>query len=195
MADSISIRLATPEDAAALRAIYEYYVLNTAITYEYEVPSASEFGRRISHTLEKHPYFVAEEDGEILGYVYAEAFGSRAAFDWAVETAIYLNRNARRRGIGRMLYAALEEALESMGVRNLYARVAIPSDEPDPYLNRDSEKFHEKLGYRTVGELNKCGSKFGRWYNLAYMEKTLGDHEADPQPVIPFPAFLTGAKH
>lgn len=190
MQDSVSIRLATPNDAAALRSIYEYYVLNTAITYEYDVPSVSEFEARISHTLKKYPYFVAEANGEILGYVYASAFGSRAAFDWSVETAIYLDREARRRGIGTMLYAALENALEAMGIRNLYARVATPAEEPDPFLDRNSERFHERLGYRTVGELNRCGSKFGRWYNLAYMEKTLGAYEADPKPPIPFPALM-----
>lgn len=85
------IRVAKREDAEELLKIYSYYVENTAITFEYDVPSVEEFSDRISNTLEKYPYLVLEEEGKILGYTYAGKFNSRAAYDRAVETTIYMD--------------------------------------------------------------------------------------------------------
>ena len=104
------IRIATAEDAEALLAIYAPYVRDTAITFEYRVPSLEEFRRRIEATLEKYPYLALEDGGEILGYAYAAPFKERAAYDWAVETTIYLRPDARGKGCGRTLYEALELA-------------------------------------------------------------------------------------
>ena len=182
----LRIRIATPEDAARLVAIYAPYVEQTAITFEYEVPSVEEFAGRIEHILEKYPYLVAEAEGEIVGYAYAGTFKARAAYDWSVETTIYVNQKKKRMGIGGKLYAALEEALRAQHILNLNACIGYPQNE-DEYLTKDSEKFHQKLGYRLVGTFHDSGYKFGRWYDMIWMEKTLCPHTIPPRPFIPFP--------
>lgn len=170
------IRNAIKEDAAAILAIYSYYVKNTAISFEYDVPSVGEFQERIVRTLERYPYFVLEEKGVILGYAYAGVFKSRAAYDHCCEVSIYVERHAKGRGYGRMLYEALEAALKKRGILNLYACIADPLTE-DEYLTRDSERFHSRLGYTTVGHFHNCGYKFNRWYNMIWMEKIIGEHK------------------
>mgnify|MGYP000852101697 FL=1 len=112
------IRMAGLEDAAALLAIYAPYVRETAITFEYDVPSEEEFRRRIESTLRKYPYLVLEREGDILGYAYAGPLHSRPAYDWAVETSIYLDQNARGGGLGRKLHDALEAVLREQGVNS-----------------------------------------------------------------------------
>ena len=183
----IRIRKAAPEDAEALLEIYAYYVRETAITFEYKVPSPREFRRRIEATLEKYPYLAAEEDGRILAYAYAGPFKGRAAYDWSVETTIYVDREARRKGIGAEILAALEGALARQGILNAYACIGVPRDTEDEYLTFDSVRFHEKMGYRLAGTFHSCGCKFGRWYSMVWMEKMLGDHTSPQTPVIPFP--------
>ena len=123
-ASNIHIRTASPDDAAALLAIYAPYVRETAITFEYEVPSTEEFARRITHTLKKYPYLVAEKDHTILGYAYAGPFHERAAYDWAVETSIYVDQNLKHSGIGGLLHDALENALKKQGILNMNACIA-----------------------------------------------------------------------
>ena len=103
------IRTATEDDAAALLAIYDYYVQNTAITFEYDTPSLEEFKNRIHKIKEKFPYLVIEQGKEILGYAYASSFHERAAYQWCVEMSIYLDKDVRRGGLGRMLYEELEK--------------------------------------------------------------------------------------
>ena len=169
------IRNATIEDAENLLEIYAYYVKETAISFEYEIPSIEEFRNRISHTIKKYPYIVIEEDGEIEGYAYAGVFKGRAAYDHCCEVTIYLDHDSKGKGYGRALYGELEEALRKRGVINLYACIADPISE-DEYLTRNSEHFHEHLGYTKVGEFHKCGYKFGRLYNMIWMEKIISNH-------------------
>ena len=110
------IRSATPDDAAALAAIYRPYVEGTAITFEYEAPSAEEFSSRIAHTLERYPYLVAADKADpfhLLGYAYASVYHGRAAYSWSVETSIYVAKSERTKGIGRALHAELEDELRS----------------------------------------------------------------------------------
>jgi phosphinothricin acetyltransferase len=169
------IRNATPEDAERLLEIYSYYVLNTAITFEIEVPTLEEFRGRIEYISAKYPYLVLEEDGVIRGYAYAGVFKGRAAYDHCVETTIYMDVHEKGKGYGRALYAALEEELKKRGIRNLYACIGNPIEE-DEYLTKDSEHFHSRMGYTKVGEFHKCGRKFDRWYNMIWMEKFIADH-------------------
>lgn len=173
---------ATPEDAERILEIYGYYVKNTAITFEYDVPTLSEFQGRIKNTLKRYPYLVIEQDGVIQGYAYAGAFIGRAACDWSCETTVYLHQTARKHGLGRILYEALEDRLQKMGILNLYASIAYPDTE-DEYLDRNSAGFHEHLGFTKVGEFHKCGYKFGRWYHLIWVEKTIGSHQPNQPPV------------
>nr|WP_295266998.1 GNAT family N-acetyltransferase [uncultured Blautia sp.] len=178
---SITIRMANPADAQALLNIYAPYVINTAITFEYDVPSVEEFASRIAHTLEKYPYLIAEEGGNILGYAYASPFHDRPAYDWAVETSIYVDQNIKHRGIGRKLHDALESTLREQGILNMNACIAYPPEE-DEHLDKNSVEFHAHMGYRLVGEFYKCGYKFNRWYNMVWMEKLIGEHLSDQKP-------------
>ena len=176
------IRVATLEDAKTLVEIYTPYVEKTVITFEYEVPSVEEFKGRMAHVLEKYPYLVAERDGEIVGYAYAGEFKSRAAYDWAVETTVYVREDQKNSGVGKALYMALEQILAEQNILNLNACIGYPEVE-DEYLTKNSVQFHEHMGYRFVGEFYKCGYKFGRWYNMVWMEKHIGEH-LDDQPAI-----------
>lgn len=179
------IRIAAKEDAKELLAIYAPYVEKTAITFEYDVPSVQEFEERIEHILEKYPYLVAEREGKIVGYAYASDFHSRAAYGWAVETSVYVQKDMKKTGIGRALYEALEKILAMQNILNLNACIAYP-EKVDPFLTKNSVNFHEHMGYRLVGEFYKCGYKFGRWYNMVWMEKHIGEHKNNPPQVKTF---------
>ncbi len=181
MDSKIQIRKATPSDAKAIRKIYEPYVLKTAITYEIDVPSEKEFQNRIARTLSKYPYIVAENSGEVVGYAYAGPFYERPAYDHSCELSIYMDVRFRGLGIGKALYAHLENLLIPMGITNLYACIAYPNV-PDEYLDYGSVKFHEKLGFSIVGTFHDCANKFGRWYSMVWMEKFIGEHSSQCPP-------------
>ena len=180
---AVQLRVATQEDAAALLDIYAPYVRETAITFEYDVPSVEEFAARIAHTLEKFPYLAAENDGEIVGYAYAGAFHPRAAYQWCAEMSVYVKRDARRMGVGRKLYDAMEALLKAQRLTNVEACIAVPSA-PDAHLTLDSVRFHEKMGYRMVGKFEKCGYKFDTWYDMVWMEKHIGGHVHAQPPIL-----------
>ena len=179
-----TLRMARPEDAAALLAVYAPYVEETAVSFEYDVPSVAEFAARIARTLEKYPYLSAWVDGEAAGYAYASPFHSRRAYGWGVETSIYVRRDLRRMGLGRALHGALEAILRRQNVLNMNACIAVPCGESDPFLSWDSPRFHERLGYRRVGRFTQCGYKFGRWYDMIWMERLIGDHGDQPPEVL-----------
>lgn len=183
--DDVVIRVATVDDCEALRAIYAPYVTGTAITFEYDVPSACEFASRVASTLERYPYLVAEGSRGIVGYAYASEFKDRAAYDWAVETTVYLAQDARGKGVGRRLYEALERALRAQGILNMNACIAYPAEE-DEHLTRGSVGFHEAMGFEMVGRFHACGYKFGHWYDMVWMEKLIADHGTDQPDVRPF---------
>lgn len=178
----ITVGNAELKDAERLLEIYDYYVKNTAITFEYTTPTLEEFRGRMEEIMQKYPYLVAEKDGVIAGYAYAGAFVGRAAYDWSCETSIYLDKNARKCGIGKTLYAALEKELKEMGILNMYACIGYPAEE-DEYLTKNSADFHSHIGFTQVGEFHKCGYKFGRWYNMIWMEKVIGEHKEKQAPV------------
>lgn len=180
--ENIHIRVAEPADAAALLEIYAPYVRETAITFEYDVPTVDEFADRIRRTLEHYPYLVAVQGEVILGYAYAGVFKGRPAYDWAAETSIYIDRSLRRTGLGRKLYQALEELLKKQNILNVYACIAYPAEE-DAYLTRDSVDFHSHMGYRLVGQFRQCGYKFDRWYDMVWMERMIGNHVSGQPPV------------
>ena len=140
------IRFAKMEDAEELLALYTPYVTDTVITFEYEVPSLEEFKDRMRQTMKKYPYLVAEQNGEILGYSCAGAFKGRAAYDWAVETTIYIRKDRQKTGVGKKLYEALEKVLHAQNICNLYACIGYPEVE-DEYLTKNSAQFHAHLGW------------------------------------------------
>lgn len=173
------IRVATIGDAEKLLEIYAPYITDTAITFEYTIPSVEGFQRRICQVLCKFPYLVAERNGEIVGYAYASSFHERAAYEWAVETTVYVRKDKKKMGIGKDLYMSLEKALKLQNILNLNACISY-SELEDEYLTKDSVQFHKHLGYQFVGEFHKCGFKFQRWYNVIWMEKHLGTHMQNP---------------
>lgn len=179
----ITVQNASMSDAKRILEIYSYYVQNTAITFEYEVPSLDEFKERMESIMRRYPYLVILKDGRIEGYAYAGAFVGRAAYDWSCETTIYIDHNSQRCGMGRIIYEALEDRLRDMGILNLYACIGYPTNN-DEYLTTNSADFHSHLGFVKVGEFHKCGYKFGRWYNMIWMEKIIGEHGHDQKPVI-----------
>lgn len=181
----ITVRNATLADAPKLLEIYDYYVKNTAISFEWDTPSLEEFEDRMRKIMQRYPYLVILRNEQIEGYAYARAFVGRAAYDWSCEMTIYLDHNAHKCGMGRILYEALETALREMGVLNLYACIGYPEQE-DEYLTTNSADFHKHLGYVKVGEFYKCGYKFDRWYHMIWMEKIIGKHQDRQAPVIPY---------
>ncbi len=171
------IRPVTKADAARLLDIYSYYVTETAITFEYDLPTVKEFEERIESITKKYPYLCVEKDGKILAYAYANTFKPRKAYQWNVEVSIYVDKSAHKQGLGRALYDALEVELKKQGIINVYACIAEPNEKEDEYLNFNSQKFHEHMGYKTVGTFLNCGKKFGRWYAMIWMEKVIGEHK------------------
>ena len=173
--EKIMIRDAKETDAKAIQAIYAPYVEQTAVTFEYNVPSEEEFSRRIESVKQKYPWIVAERNGQMVGYAYASAFKPRDAYQWAVETSIYVNQSLKRCGIGRQLHEALEQRLKAQGILNMNACISF-IDPEDEYLTQDSVRFHERLGYQKVAHFHQCGKKFNRWYDMIWMEKLIGEH-------------------
>ena len=172
------IRNATAADAPALLKIYAHYVENTAISFEWAVPTLENFRVRIVKTLESYPYFVAELDRKIVGYAYAGEFVGREAYKYSAELTIYLDKDYRGQGVGKKLYAELESRLKERGIKNLYACVAY-SEVEDEYLTLASVKFHEQFGFKICGKFTDCGCKFGRWYSMVWMEKLIGRHKTE----------------
>ena len=172
------IRLATESDIPAILDIYGPYVLNTAISFEYSVPTLEEFTARFLGITARFPWLVWEADGQVLGYTYASLPFGRAAYRWVAASSIYLAPSARGKGIGTKLYAALEAILSELGYRKTYA--IITSDNPG------SLRFHEKAGFRFLCEFPQCGVKFQKLYNVVWMEKDLNTGEIPtdfPKPV------------
>lgn len=169
---NIEIRDAVADDAERLAEIYSFYVINTAVSFEYEPPSADEFKSRIESISRDYPYLVCTLDGKAVGYAYAGAYSTRKAYSWTASVSIYVDKDYRRMGIGSALYAALESRLKEQGIVNLLAGVAF-SETEDEYLTHDSCKFHLREGYVKVAHMPKIGRKFDRWYDLLWLQKTI----------------------
>ena len=174
----MAIRVAKKEDLKDILAIYGPYVENTAISFEYTVPSLETFTERFLRITKQFPFFVWEEEGKILGYAYADAPFERAAFSWCAEPSVYILKEARGKGIGKALYKALEETLKKQGYVVLYAIITTE--------NEDSIAFHEALGYRHLADFPRCGFKFDYWYGVTWMEKKLQTVEMPTKMPVPF---------
>ena len=166
------IREATLEDAERLVGIYSHYVLNTAVSFEYEVPTVTEFRERMRSVMKKYPYLVAVKDDLVVGYVYSGTYSTREAYSWTVDNSIYVDKDFRRQGIGSLLYKELEKRLKEQGIVNLLAGSAF-RDVEDEYLTHASYEFHKHMGYEKVAQLKEIGKKFDRWYDLLWMQKKI----------------------
>ena len=157
------IREAMAADVEGMLAIYEYYVRETAVSFEYEVPTVEEFTRRLEEHKEMYPWLVWEEDGQILGYAYAGRAFERAAYSWNAEISCYLK--VKGKGMGRTLYGMIEDILLKQGVRKVYAVVTS--------ANAPSVAFHKAIGYREALTYRDVGFKHGQWYDVIWLEKQL----------------------
>ena len=177
----MSIRIATQQDVPAMLAIYSPFVEETAVSFEYIPPEETAFLQRFQRITQQFPWLVWEEDGQVLGYAYADTPFERAAFSWCAEPSIYLAPAAQGRGVGRQLYAQLERYLTVQGYQVLYA--IITSD------NASSIAFHKALGYRYLADFPDCGFKCGKWHGVTWMEKRLKSVEMPTNMPIVFSAI------
>ena len=180
------IRFARESDIEAMLAIYTPYVLETTVTFEYVPPTPDEFLARFQSITQKLPWLVWEEEGAVLGYAYASLPFERAAYAWCAEPSIYLRPDARGRGIGRQLYAALEAMLSQMGYAVSFAIITGE--------NEASLAFHRAQGYEKCAEMVKCGLKFGRWLDVDWLEKRLSSVEIPRNPPIAWCEFRKDAQ-
>ena len=171
------VRDATEDDAEPCAAIYAPYVTDTAITFEYEPPSAAEMARRIAAAQRGHAWLVLEDSadggaGRVVGYAYAGPFKERAAYRWSCEVSVYLETGRRRDGSGRLLYEALFARLAERGFRNLVAVMTLPNDA--------SEGLHRALGFQPVGTFRRVGWKHGQWRDVAWAQRSIGVEDGPP---------------
>ena len=164
----INIRTVELEDAEQLVNIYRPYVENTAITFDYTVPSVHEFEEKISKSIQRYPFLVAIEGNDILGYAYASEFYPKDAYKWTAEITIYLDEKARGKGVGEKLYSELEKQLYDRGMCRLTSCIAYPDE--------GSVSFHEKRGFRKVAHFEKVGYKFNRWYDVVWYQKDIREN-------------------
>ncbi|QJD80776.1 arsinothricin resistance N-acetyltransferase ArsN1 family B [Spirosoma rhododendri] len=170
------IRFATPDDAAALLAIYGPYVTDSIISFEYDVPTVAEFRGRIEAIQQQFPYLVAEVDGRVLGYAYASRHMDRMAYQWSVNTSVYVHPDGHRQGIARQLYTRLLDLLRQQGYHNAYAGITLP--------NPASEAFHASMGFTPVGTYRNIGYKFGAWHDVIWLSLLLQPYQNDPAPPV-----------
>jgi phosphinothricin acetyltransferase len=168
------IRLATLDDAAAVAEIYRPYVDATTITFETVAPDAAEMRARIGDVLARLPWLVLEDAGRVVGYAYASPHRARAAYQWSVDVAVYVEQSHHRRGIGRHLYGALFPRLVRQGLVNAYAGITLPNDK--------SVGLHEVMGFRPVGVYQNVGYKLGQWLDVGWWHLALQPLPASPQP-------------
>jgi len=172
MDNTTSIRLITADDAEGALAVYAPYVLNTAITFEYEVPTLEEYSKRIESYTAEFPWLVCEQGNSIVGYAYAGKHRARSAYQWSPESTIYLSEHVHGKGIARALYEALFAILTLQGYYNVYAGVLVP--------NEKSEGMHRALGFEEIGTFKKVGYKHGKWHDTKWFQLHLAEHELHP---------------
>ena len=169
----VNFRFVTAEDASKILEIYKYYIENTTITFEYDVPTFVEFKERIKNTLLEYPYIVCEYRNEILGYAYAHKVWMRAAYQWDAELSVYIDKDYTGNGLGKKLYKILIEILKLQNVVNVYGCVTYP--------NEKSDKLHESFGFKKVGIFENSGYKFGKWIGVTWFHKAILDYEKKPR--------------
>ncbi len=180
------IRVAGGADAESILEIYAYYIINTSFTFETEVPSIEAFAQRITSYVENWPWLVYEVDGIIAGYAYATRHRERVAYQWCVESSVYIHDNYQKTGIATALYETLLELLQHQGFRNVYAGINLPNDK--------SVAFHEKCSFKWFADYRNVGYKLGEWKTVGWWKRQLNDYTIDPAAPIRFvdigPAFI-----
>ena len=172
------IRVATENDAEGILCIYRPYIENTSFTFETEVPSPDAFKERINTYLINFPWLVCEINNVIAGYAYGGKHRERTAYQWCVESSIYIHDDFQKSGIGKALYLALIEILRKQGFRNVYAVINLPND--------NSVKFHESCGFEYFATYEKVGYKLGKWKNVGWWKLSINEYGDKPAAPIKF---------
>lgn len=163
-------------DAQACAEIYAPYVSTSAVSFEETVPDAREMAARIRRVAATHPWLVAEREARVVGYAYASPHRERAAYRWAADVAVYVDRDRRRRGVGRELYEPLLALLRQQRFHVACAGITLP--------NAASVGLHEAFGFERVGVYRKIGWKAGAWHDVGWWQlrllPTSGDAPAEP---------------
>lgn len=174
MSDHLTVRDATGSDAEVCAAIYAPYVTDTATTFEVEPPTPGEMRRRIADAQQTHAFLVLEDDGRVVGYAYGSPFKERAAYRWSCEVSVYLETGRRRGGGGRALYTVLLARLGDRGFRTAVGGMTLP--------NEASVGLHHAMGFEPVGTYRRIGWKHGRWHDVVWTQRPIGDGPADEGP-------------
>jgi phosphinothricin acetyltransferase len=172
----MNIRLAVQADACAIAEIYRPIVASTPISFEIEPPDEQEMARRIDHKLLAFPWLVCESEGQIAGYAYGSTHRPRAAYQWSVETSVYVHSVFRRRGIAKGLYVSLLRILAAQGYFTAFAGITLP--------NPGSVKLHETVGFKPIGSFRDIGYKLGRWHDVGWWQLALRPHIDPPGPAL-----------
>ncbi|URZ05655.1 GNAT family N-acetyltransferase [Clostridium felsineum] len=171
-----NIRIVRDCDIKEILNIYKPFIENTAITFDYEVPSIESFKDKVIGISKKYIYLVCEIDDKIVGYSYASTFNERAAYDWAVDLSIYVDDRYQKRGVGKALYYTLIEILKLQGYCNMYALVTAS--------NLRSKSFHEYFGFKLSGTYHKSGYKFEKWHDVDVFEKIIEENSNSPHKIL-----------
>lgn len=174
---TVHFRRATEEDVVSILAIYAPYVTDSAITFEYDVPSEEEFRQRIRTISAEYPYFVCESDGQIIGYAYAHRHMERAAYQWNAEISIYIRQGFTGKGLGKTMCQTLIDLLRLQGIRNVFSCVTIP--------NERSAHLHHSMEFSTEGIFQNAGYKCGKWQTIAWFRKNIAPYTNEPAPFLP----------
>ncbi|MEH2156398.1 arsinothricin resistance N-acetyltransferase ArsN1 family B [Nostoc sp.] len=179
-----AIRLANESDALEMLAIYAPVVRETSISFEIDPPSKMEFEGRINNYQQQMPWLVCEINGELLGYAYATPYRTRAAYQWSVESSVYVDVESRRKGVAKALYTSLFGLLQLQGFYNVFAAIALP--------NPASVAMHEAVGFSPVGVFYRVGYKFNEWHDVGWWQLSL--QQELPLPVNPPLSLLEAQK-
>jgi len=171
------IRFVQDTDIQDIIQIYAPYIKDTAITFEYEIPTYHDMLKRVQNISQTYPYIVYLSNQQVIAYAYAHAYSERAAYQWSVELSIYVHKDHLRQGIGQILYNALLDLLKAQNIHTVYACITSPND--------NSDHFHQALGFKAIGHFTKAGFKLGKWRDVTWYEKTILDYEEQPRPMIP----------
>jgi phosphinothricin acetyltransferase len=172
------IRIAKTDDSESVLRIYAPYIENTSYTFETEVPTIDSFKERIFSYSQSWPWLVCEVNGVIAGYAYGAKHRERVAYQWSVESSVYIHDDYQRMGVARALYTALIDILRLQGYRNLYAVINLPNDK--------SVSFHENIGFEYFATYKNVGYKLGKWKNVGWWQLQLNEYSMEPEPPIKF---------
>lgn len=171
-----NVRLATTNDAQEILEIYSHSILDTAISFETEVPSVEEMQKRIGSCLEIFPWIVCAVNGKVAGYVYASKHRERKAYQWSCDCTVYIHEDFKGKGIGKALYELLFRLLKLQGFRNVYAGITLP--------NEASVRIHEKCGFEKFAEYENVGYKFDNWHTVGWWKLQINNYDLNPPPPL-----------